>query len=129
MCDVFVIISFFEFGIVWIAIPAFLIYPVARRLLKREWRNLFSWIDAVSCFVTHAIWFYGFTHDFNWRGAGRLTDIFYLGLLHGVLVTIRIPFVWLHSEWRTRMAMISFVMLVAAAVALTWLVNLAECAD
>ena len=129
MFDDFVIISFFELGIVWIAIPAFLVYPVARRLRKREWGNLFSVVDLVSCFVTHVIWFYGVAHDFNKRGVGRLADIFYLGLLYGVLVLLRIPFVWRHPEWRTRMAMLSFVVLVIAAVALTWIINLAECAD
>ena len=76
MFDDFVIISFFELGIVWIAIPAFLVYPVARCLRKREWGNLFSVVDLVSCFVTHVIWFYVVAHDFHKRGVGRLADIF-----------------------------------------------------
>ena len=129
MRDWFVFISFFEFGIAWMSIPAFFVYPVFRRCLKREWRNLFSWFDLISCLSVHAIWLYGLTHDFNHRGAGRLTDIFYLGLLYGVIVLLRIPFVWWHPEWRTRIAALSLLVLLSAAVMLTWFVNLAECAD
>lgn len=129
MRDYFVLISCFELGIVWIAIPAFFIYPLVRRLLKREWRNLFSWVDVVSCVAVHAIWLYGITHDFNWRGAGRLVDIFSLGVLHGIIILLRIPFVWRHPEWRTRIAAISLFALVVTAITLTWFVNLAECAD
>ena len=129
MRDWFVFISFFEFGIAWMAIPAFLVYPVVRRCLKREWRNLFSWFDLASCFSAHVIWLYGLTHDFNSRGTGRLADIFYLGLLYGVIVLLRVTFVWWRPEWRTRIAAISFLVLLSVATTLTWFVNLAECAD
>ena len=129
MRDYFLFISFFEFGIVWMAIPAFFVYPVVCRLCKGEWHTLFSWFDLASCVVAHAIWLYGITHDSNWRGVGRLVDVFSLGLLHGVLVLLRIPFVWRHPEWRTRIATLSLLALISAAVTLTWFVNLAECAD
>lgn len=119
-------IYLFDLGIVWTAIPSFLVYPVVRRLCKGEWRSLFSWSDVASYFATHAIWFYGLTHDFNHRGVGRIQDIVVLGCLYGALVLLRIPFVWRHPEWRTRLAVISLLVLVSAAIALTWFVNLAS---
>ena len=123
------LLALFELGIVLVAIPAFLFYPVAHRLCKGIWRSLCSWVDIISYFATHTIWFYGFTHDFNHRGAGRIQDIVVIGCLYGVLVLLRIPFVWRHPEWRTRIAAISLVLLVVTAITLTWIVNLAECAD
>ena len=119
----------FDFGIVCAAIPAFVVYPIVRRLLKNEWRNLFCWVDIPSYIVVHAIWLYGLVHDFNNRGAGMFLDIVVIGVEYGVLVLLRIPFVWRHPEWRTRIAAISLVLLVVAAITLTWIVNLAECAD
>ena len=123
------LLSFFEMGIVIIAIPACLVYPVVCRLCKGEWRNLYSWYDIASCLAMHAIWLYGFTHDFNHRGVGRIQDIVVLGCIYGVLVLLRIPFVWQRPEWRARIAMLSFLLLVSTAIMLTWFVNLAECAD
>ena len=120
---------YLEFGIVLVAIPSFLAFTVSHRLCKGRWYSLCSWIDIVSYFAMHVIWFYGFTHDFNHRGAGRIQDIVVLGCLYGVLVLLRIPFVWRHSEWRTRIAAISLVLLVVTAITLTWFVNLAECTD
>ena len=122
-------LSLFDLGIVCIAIPPFVVFPFAHRLCKGRWRSLCSWIDIISYFVTHVIWFYGFTNDFNHRGVGRIQDIVVLGCLYGVLVLLRIPFVWRHPEWRTRIAAISLVVLVVTAITLTWIVNLAECAD
>ena len=122
-------LSLFDLGIVCIVIPSFLVFPVAHRLCKGRWLSLCSWIDIVSYFVTHAIWFYGFANDFNHRGAGRIQDIVVLGCLYGILVLLRIPFVWRHPEWRTRIATLSLLALISAAVTLTWFVNLAECAD
>ena len=121
--------SFFEMGIVLIAIPAFLVYPVVCRLRKGEWRNLFSWVDVPSYIVTHAIWLYGLALDFNNRGVGMFLDIVVIGVEYGVLVLLRIPFVWRHPEWRTRIAATSLALLVVTAITLTWFVNLAECAD
>ena len=119
-------ISFLEFGIVGIAIPAFLFYPVLRRISRGEWRSLCSWIDFVSFFAIHIIWFYGFIHDFNRRGAGMFLDIVVLGVAYGVLVLLRCLFVWRHPEWRTRIAMLSFFILVAITIILTWFINLAS---
>ena len=86
-------------------------------------------MDIVSYFATHAIWLYGFTHDFNHRGGERIQDIVVIGCLYGALVLLRIPFVWRHPEWRTRIAAISSVLLVITAIMQTWIVNLAECSD
>ena len=123
------VLLFFDFGIVCVALPAFIVYPIVRRLLKNEWRNLFSWVDIPSYVVIHAIWLYDLAHDFNNRGAGMLLDIVVIGVEYGVLVLLRILFIWRRPEWRTRIAAISLVLLVITAITLTWIVNLAECAD
>lgn len=119
----------FDLGIACMVIPSFVVFPFVHRLCKGRWRSLCSWIDIVSYFATHVIWFYGFTHDFNHRGVGRIQDIVVIGVEYGVLVLLRIPFVWRHPEWRTRIAAISLVLLVVTAIALTWIVNIAECVD
>ena len=41
MLDYFMLLSFYDMGIMWIAIPAFIVYPVVRRLFRQEWCNLF----------------------------------------------------------------------------------------
>ena len=125
----FLLLSLFDLGIVCVAIPSFAVFPFVYRICKGRWCSLCSWMDIVSYFVTHAIWLYGFAHDFNHRGVGRIQDIVVIGCLYGVLVLLRIPFVWRHPEWRTRIAAISSVLLVITAIVLTWIVNLAECAD
>lgn len=113
-------------GIVWLAIPAFAFYPFVRRLFKGEWGGLYSWVDFCSFLAVHLIWAYGFLHDFNHRGVGMVLDIVVIGGLYGGVVLLRIPFVWRHPEWRTRLAVISLLVLVSAAIALTWFVNLAS---
>ena len=125
MQDYFILLSFYDMGIMWIAIPAFIVYPVVSRLFRQKWCNLFSWVDIVSCLMIHVIWFYGLTHDFNSRGAGRLLDIFYLSLLYGIIILVRIPFVWCHPEWRTRIATISLLILICVSIALALFINLA----
>lgn len=115
-----------DFCIVWMAIPAFVFYPIVRRIRRNEWQSLFSWIDIFSYFATHSIWFYGFTHDFNYRGAGRLLDIVFIGLLYGILILLRMPFVWRYPEKKFRIAAISSMILISASIVLTWFVDLAN---
>lgn len=116
----------FDSGIVWLAIPAYAIFPIVHRICRKEWRNLFSWIDLVAYFASHSIWLYGLTHDFNHRGAGRLLDIFVIGFIFGIAVLLRIPLVWRHAKWRFRAAAISALLLVGVSVILTWILNLSD---
>lgn len=113
-------------GVVWMALPAFLIYPLVCRLCKGEWRSLYSWIDLCSLLSSHVIWAYGFLQDFTHRGAGMVLDIVIIEVVYGAMVLLRIPFVWRHPEWRTRMASMSLVFLVVLTIATTFFFDFAR---
>lgn len=130
LSDLFDFIAFYVcyvgIGIVWMAIPAFLVYPLVCRLSKGEWHSLYSWIDLCSLLSTHVIWAYGFLHDFSRRGAGRILDIVIIEVAYGVMVFLRIPFVWRHPEWRTRMAVASLFLLNVLAISVIFFFDFAR---
>lgn len=113
-------------GIVWIAFPAFVVYPIVCRICKGKWQRLHSCFDLCSLLAMHAIWAYGFLNDFNHRGAGMILDIVIMGGVYGVMILLRMPFVFRHPKWRTRMAVSTFVLLVILAIVLTFICNLAR---
>ncbi len=130
MVEVLYFIAFFSFpfgsGAIWLVAPTFIIYPVVHRIVRGTWYSLYSWIDFLTFCVVDAIWYHGILHDFNYRGAGRLYDIVILGALYGIMITMRIPFVWRHPEWRTKIALVTFGLLLLVAIVITYSLSLAS---
>ena len=106
-----ILLSFFEFGVIWMAIPIFIGYPILSRLVRKKWSSVFSWLDLISCLMIHLIWYCGVLCDFNQISNIRALVLIILNLLFGVIVILRVPIVWHHPEWCKRIAIISLLIL------------------
>lgn len=108
----------------WIVIISLVMYLCVCRLVRGAWRSPYSWFDILTALSMCVIWYHGAQHDFNHRGIGRFIDLMVMGGIYSVVLLFRIPFIWNHPQWRTKISFASFLILSLMAIIITWCINL-----
>lgn len=110
-------------GVVWIVVPSAVVYLVLHRVRRGSWAIPYSIVDVVTWVAIGYVWFFTYTWlrlEKDW--GNYLDELIGLGGLFGLLLCVRIPFVWRHPEWKLKFAFATSAAILLVAVLVAWLV-------
>ena len=110
-------------GAVWVVVPSAVVYLVLHRVRRGSWAIPYSIVDVVTWVAIGYVWFFTYT----WLGLEKdwgnyLDELIGLGGFFGLLLCVRLPFVWRHPEWKLKFAFATSAAILLVAVLAAWLV-------
>lgn len=110
-------------GAVWVVVPSAVVYLVLHRVRRGSWAIPYSIVDVVTWVAIGYVWFFTYTWLGLEKGWGNyLDELIGLGGLFGLLLCVRLPFVWRHPEWKLKFAFATSAAILLVAVLVAWLV-------
>lgn len=110
-------------GAVWVVVPSAVAYLVLHRVRRGSWAIPYSIVDVVTCVSIGYVWFFTYTWLGSEKDWGNLLDeLIGLGGLFGLLLCVRLPFVWRHPEWKLKFAFATSAAILLVAMLVAWLV-------
>lgn len=104
-------------GAAWTVIPSAAVYALLHKWKKGTWSIPYSFLDVAVYVAIGYVWYYTYTLlglDKGWENL--LCELVGLGGLFGLLLFVRVPFVWRHPDWRLKFAFSSAVIILLAAM-------------
>ena len=110
-------------GAVWVVVPSAVVYLVLHRVRRGSWAIPYSIVDVVTWVAIGYVWFFTYTWLGSEKDWGNLLDeLIGLGGLFGLLLCVRLPFVWRHPEWKLKFAFATSAAILLVAVLVAWLI-------
>ena len=110
-------------GAVWVVVPSAVVYLVLHRVRRGSWAIPYSIVDVVTWVAIGYVWFFTYTWLGSEKDWGNLLDeLIGLGGFFGLLLCVRLPFVWRHPEWKLKFAFATSAAILLVAVLVAWLV-------
>ena len=119
----YLVSSLVGMGAIWVVVPSAVVYLVLHRIRRSSWAIPYSIVDVVTWVAIGYVWFFTYT----WLGLEKdwgnyLDELIGLGGFFGLLLCVRIPFVWRHPEWKLKFAFATSAAILLVAVLVAWFV-------